>query len=269
MRTCAGIEFDHAAFGVLADDGEEVQQATDVLLAHAWVARGVRVEVVGEGVEDRQGALGGEVEDVGVLLLEDGPAALERARVLRTERGLHVQRGRGDVREHDDGGPLGHGDACGELTDGQCDRLAVMLFGLADGSADLVQRLADDRQVCVVGSAVACGEDDRVVLEHRVLLQDAFERLGGGDTVQEPERVADLVAQLGRGERVLLVGGQAIEELDDLGLVLEEAVVLGGEELTQVEGVVDVGAVLVDGDAHGELVADHARDLVGEHVQRR
>ena len=81
--------------------------------------------------------------------------------------------------------------------------------------------------------------------------------------------MADLVAQLGGGERVLLVGRQAVEELDHLGLVLEEPVVLGREELVEVERVVDVRLVLVDGDALGETVRDHPRDLVGQQVERR
>jgi hypothetical protein len=85
-----------------------------------------------------------------------------------------------------------------------------------------------------------------------VLLEQPLQRLGGGDPVEQPERVPDLVAQLGRGERVLLVGREAVEELDDLGLVLEEAVVLGGEELVEVEGVVDVARLFVDGDALGQ-----------------
>ena len=102
-----------------------------------------------------------------------------------------------------------------------------------------------------------------------MLLEQLLQRLGGGDAVEQPERVADLVAQLRRGERVLLVGRQAVEELDDLGLVLEEAVVLGREELVEVEREVDVRLVLVDGDALGQTVGDHPRDLVGQQVERR
>ena len=93
-----GVELDHPALGVLAEDREEVQQRADVLLPHALVARGVRVQVVGERVEDRQRALGREVEDVGVLLLEHVPGTLEGAGVLRPERRLHVLRRRGQVR---------------------------------------------------------------------------------------------------------------------------------------------------------------------------
>ena len=91
-----GVELDHPALGVFAEDGEEVEQPPDVLPALAAVDRRVRGEVVGERVEDGQRALGGEVEDVGVVLLEHRVvAADERARVLRAERRLHVERGRG------------------------------------------------------------------------------------------------------------------------------------------------------------------------------
>ena len=72
------------------------------------------------------------------------------------------------------------------------------------------------------------------------------------------KRVTDLIAQLGGGERVLLVHREAVEELHDLGLVLEEAIVLRAEELVQVERVVDVRAVFVDCDADCELIGDHA-----------
>ena len=139
----------------------------------------------------------------------------------------------------------------------------------SDLPAMAASSLVSSRLSSLAGAAVAGGQDDRVVLEDLVLLQQAFERLRGGDAVEEPERVPDLVAQLGGGERVLLVGRQRVEELDDLGLVLEVAVVLGAEELGEVEGVVDVRLVLLDGDTLGEVVGDHARQLIGEQVERR
>ena len=265
-----GVELDHPALGVLAQDREEVQQPADVLLPHALVARGVRVQVVGEGVEDRQRALGREVEDVRVLLLEHVPGTLEGAGVLRPERRLHVLGRGGQVGQHDDRGPLGHRDARGQLSHRQGDGLAIRLLGLRDGRAHLVQGLAGrDRVGVVVGAPVAGGQDDRVVLEDVVLLEQLLQCLGRGDAVEQPEGVADLVSQLRRGERVLLVGRQAVEELDDLGLVLEEPVVLGREELVEVERVVDVRLVLVDSDALGQTVRDHPRDLVGQQVERR
>ena len=108
-----GVELDHPTLGVLAQDREEVQQRADVVLPHSLVAGGVREQVVGECVEDRQRALGREVEDVRVLLLEHVPGTLEGARVLRPERRLHVLGRGGQVGQHDDRGPLGHRDARG------------------------------------------------------------------------------------------------------------------------------------------------------------
>ena len=51
--------------------------------------------------------------------------------------------------------------------------------------------------------------------------------------------------------------------------MLEEPVVLGREELVEVERVVDVRLVLVDRHALGKTVGDHPRDLVGQQVERR
>ena len=55
----------------------------------------------------------------------------------------------------------------------------------------------------------------------------------------------------------------------DVGLVDEVAVVLGAEELRQVERVVDVPSLFVERDAFGEPVGDHAGELVGQQVERR
>ena len=74
-----------------------------------------------------------------------------------------------------------------------------------------------------------------------------LQRLGGGHAVEQPEGVPDLVAQLGGGQRALVVGREGVEELDDLGLVLEDPVVLGGEELVEVEGEVLARLILLNG----------------------
>src|SRR5436190_2089101 len=79
----------------------------------------------------------------------------------------------------------------------------------------------------------------------------------------------NLVAQLGSRKWVLLTRRQSVEELDHLRLVLKKAVVFGAEELSQVKRVVNVLLVLVDGDALGEAVGNHARQLVREQVERR
>ena len=74
-----------------------------------------------------------------------------------------------------------------------------------DCLADLVERL--DRLVLVVEFAVACSEHDLVVFEDRMRVKFLGERLSGVHAVEHPERVAQLVAQLRRRERELLLSG--------------------------------------------------------------
>ncbi|MNS50778.1 hypothetical protein D3C72_834360 [compost metagenome] len=51
--------------------------------------------------------------------------------------------------------------------------------------------------------------------------------------------------------------------------MLEEPVVLCRKKLVEIKGIVDIRLVLVDGNALGETVDDHPRDLVGQQVERR
>src|SRR5699024_11311597 len=91
-----------------------------------------------------------EVEDVGVLLLKDPVTAFKGTRVLRTKRRLHVQRRRGNVREHDNRRPLRDRHPSGELTDRECNRSATYVFSLGDGLADLRQTRLRGHEVAVI-----------------------------------------------------------------------------------------------------------------------
>ena len=252
-----GIKLDHPALIVLAVDGEEVQQLADVALARLHVAataRGLAVQVVGELLEDGERARRVEVEDVGVLLARVVAAAqVEQARVLAAEGRLHVQCGARHVREHEHGGPLRHGHARGELADRKGDGLVMVL----DRAAHLVERL--------LVLVVAGGKHHLVVPEDGVRLKLLGEGAGGVHAVEHPERVAQLVAQLGRRERELLLRGERVEELVHVGVVHEAAVLLGREELVEVEG--ELGLLAINLHAAAGLLLDDVAHLVGEQVE--
>ena len=258
-----GVELDHLPLFVLAVDGEEVQQLTDMALARfdiAAAARGLAVQVVGELLEDGERARRVEVEDVGVLLARVVAAAqVEQARVLAAEGRLHVQCGARHVREHEHGGPLRHGHARGQLADRKGDGPVVVL----DRAAYLVERFL----VLVIGVdlAVASSEYHLVILEDGVRLQLLGEGAGGVDAVEHPERVTQLVAQPGCRERELLLRGERVEELIHVGVVHEAAVVLGREELVEVEG--ELGLLAINLHAAAGLLLDDVAHLVGEQVE--
>ena len=175
------VERDHLAVLVLADDGEEVEHAADTRLAVLIAARAA----CGEGrqvarilVVDFEGAGGIKVEDVCGFLADElhgllagfrvGNGSLLLAGVLGTEGGLDVGGWALHVGEHEDAAPLGNRHADGELTDGQCDCLVVLLncvgYLLEVALTDLVAVL-----VAVDGIAsVADGGDDLVLAEHAV-----------------------------------------------------------------------------------------------------
>ena len=99
-----------------------------------------------------------------------------------------------------------------------------------------------------------------------MLSKHSGESPGGIHAVEHPERVAQLVAQFWRGERVLLLRGQSIEETLHV-VVMDEPSVLRLEELVQIERVFGLNAV--DLHALRHLVLDDVGHLVGEHVKFR
>ena len=132
-----------------------------------------------------------------------------------------------------------------------------------DRAAYLVERFL----VLVIGVdlAVASSEYHLVILEDGVRLQLLGEGAGGVDAVEHPERVAQLVAQLGSRERELLLCGERIEERVHVGVVHEAAVLLGREELVEVEG--EFGLFAVDLHAAAGFLLDDVAHLVGEQVE--
>ena len=76
LNTCGKVSTWEASSSIIRPSassprtGKKFSSRADVLLPHRRVTGGVGAQVVGERVEDRQRALGCEVEDVGVLLLE-------------------------------------------------------------------------------------------------------------------------------------------------------------------------------------------------------
>ena len=134
-----------------------------------------------------------------------------------------------------------------------------------DGLADLVERL--QALVLVVQLSVASSKHNLVFAEYRMLSQLLGESLSGVHSVEHPERVPKLVAQLRRGERELLLRGQGVQEPVHVLVVDEVAVLVGGEELVQVEGVLH--RLAVDVAAASQLAGDDVAHLVGEHVEAR
>ena len=140
-------------------------------------ARGREVEHEADGLED---LLLVRVVAIGVL---DGP------RRLHAERGLKVGLGRLEVAQHQDGGPLRHRDAGGELAARERDGLGVE--AAPDGLAHGRQRIQPDARR-------RTGGDDRLVVvpEGVVLLgQQVRHRVAGRDVGQEPERVLQVGQQ--------------------------------------------------------------------------
>ena len=79
--------------------------------------------------------------------------------------------------------------------------------------------------------------------------------------------MAQLMPELRRAEREFLVGCQRVEELPHV-LFVGETTVLHAEELIKVEGIL---SVLIFGEVKPLLqrIADHVRELIGEHVEAR
>ena len=81
--------------------------------------------------------------------------------------------------------------------------------------------------------------------------------------------MAELPAQLRRGEGVLLTPEEHEEEFFDLIPVDELAVVVSEEELIQVKGRVHRLVLILQHDAAAELIIDHGPQLIREHLELR
>lgn len=119
------------------------------------------MQVVREGVEDRRCAFGREVKDVGVLLLEHLPAALERAGVLRRNAACMYRAGED---RSDSMITAVHSGTVTPVVSCPTDRVIVLppdALGVGDGCAYPIEGLVGgDRIGVVFGLPVAGGQDD-------------------------------------------------------------------------------------------------------------
>ena len=136
-----------------------------------------------------------------------------------------------------------------------------------DGVEYLVIALPVLRVVRRIELAVARCNHDLVIFKDRMLLQQLRHGLDTIDAVKEPECMAQLVSQLRRAERKFFVRRQRIKEFFHVFFV-DEAPTLYAEKFVEVErifGVLVFGKV----EAFLQRIADHVRELVGEHVETR
>ena len=181
-----GIQLHHLAVFILTDDREEVQQFLDVLFAGFGITAtigGAGIQVVGELLKNHKGSRRVEVEDIGVLLAVELAFVAEQARILRTERRLHIQGCTLDAAQHQHSSPFWNRNARGELSDRQRNCLVV----LGDSLGHAVKRFLG--RIIIVQPAVTHCRDDLVILENRMVVQLAGQSLGAVHTVQQPKRM--------------------------------------------------------------------------------
>ena len=116
---------------------------------------------------------GVEVEHVCVFLAVRNAVNIKKARILRTESRLHVERGTLHIREYEHARPFGNGNSRRQLPDGKRNRLVVVF----DGVLHLQKRIFDiavERFIVVafaflVELSVARRQNDFIVLKARVI----------------------------------------------------------------------------------------------------
>ena len=262
------VQLYHAAFFILAQHGEEVQQTLDVLCSvfRRAACRRFTDQVVGELVIDDQRASGIEVKEVGPLFAISPPLGIgEIAWILSTEGGLHVGRGALHIAQHEHPAPLRDRDAHRELSHRQRDRLFV------GGDCLLDPVVGAGGLFFLAEPSVARRQHDLILIKERfqiiVFPHELVQSLGRSHTVQVPHRVAQLFPQLRRGEGIFLSREQHQEKLLDILLVDELPAVVGEKEFIQVKGGIDRLIFIFQDDPPTERVVDHGAELIGEHLQ--
>ena len=262
------VQLDHLAVLVLAVDGEEVQHAADVRLVLRFRAGAVRrlgTQVVREFFVCDQGALGSEIEEVGVFLAVE--LAVRRdvfPRILSAESRLHVFARTLHVREHEDSCPRLHRHACRQLADGESDRLRVGLRRLHHAVEALLR-------LCVFILAeppVACGEHDFVLAEHGMRGKEFRHGAAAVDAIQKPEGVRQLGAKLGRGKGELLLLRQGVEESLHFAFMLKFPALIRAEKCMEIKRIFCVFA-LGEVESLPRLIGNHLRQPVRHHVELR
>ncbi len=201
---------------------------------------------IGNVGEHFQGAVGREVEDVAIGF----DFAVDGAGRLDAKNRLHITRGGCGRRaaEHQDGAPLGDGDADSQAAARDGDRPIVV----GDGVPNFFERLA-------AGVVVARDVEHIEIAKDGMSLQKIFERLRLVDARDDPERVLEKLSKAVIGERKILGASEQVEETTD-GVFVDENFLVDAKELCEVEsGVVDVDKMFVE----------HGADIVGEDVQAR
>ena len=123
-------------------------------------------------------------------------------------------------------------------------------------------------QSVIVGEIFTGGDDNFVVPENFVAAQKFSEGIGAVDVLQEPESVLEFFAKGGRKGKIFF-GGKVVEEIYNVGFVNEFAgSFIGAEKFVEVEGAVDVFAVLKF-DAAINFIDSCLRNFVAEHVHLR
>ena len=123
------------------------------------------IQVICELLKNHKGSRRVEVEDISILLAVELAFVVEQARILRTERRLHIQGCTLDAAQHQHSSPFRNRNARGKLTDRQRNRLVV----LGNSLGNAVKRFLG--RIIIVQSTVTHCRDDLVILENRMVVQ--------------------------------------------------------------------------------------------------
>ena len=206
-----GIQFNHFAIVVFAYHREEVQEFQNMLFAFFAIActtGSILVLVVGNGFHDSQRACRIKIEHIRIIFAICFAILIqEKARILSTECGLHIQSRRAHGTEHQDCCPFGNGDTRRKLPHRKCDSLFVVLDSFADSGNRLL--------VFQFLVAITYSKDNRIFLEYRVLCQKLFQGDGRIYAIQQPKRMFELIPEFFRRERILfaVLVSERIQEL--------------------------------------------------------
>ena len=162
-----GIQLYHFAIVVFAYHREEVQEFQNMLLALFAIActtGSILVLVVRDSFNDSQRACRIKIEHIRIIFAICFAILIqEKARILSTECGLHIQRRRAHGAKHQNSGPFGNGHTRRELPHRKGNSLFVVLDSFADSGNRLL--------IFQFLVAITYSKDNRIFLEYRMLCQ--------------------------------------------------------------------------------------------------